>query len=110
GWTGLRLRRKQRAVTFSIDLETKDYGIGADFRREFHAVVEIEIMHSPGSWKFDLRANHAVFISIDDRPNYLVSQWPTARGDTEVQHGKEGLPICADQEWRDSALDGRHST
>src|SRR5208283_1348592 len=73
---------------------------------QFESVIQIEVSYAILRSQLDLRTVDVVFVAVHDGPNGLLTQRPPAGEDSITQHGCKRLPIAADQEWRDRALDG----
>src|SRR5581483_2081201 len=57
-----------------------------------------------------LSSVYVVFVAVHDGPDRLVAERPAAGKDAEKVHRIERLPLWADEERRNAALDGSHAT
>ena len=101
-------RGENRAVSVGLHVEAENgrLPIGLELRLQLHAVIEVEVAHAGAEGHIHLPAVHVIAVAIDDGPDRIVAERPAAGEDAVVTHGIERLPIRADQERRDGALDG----
>ena len=93
-----------------LDREGEDRLIALMLRREFHAVIQIEIAHALFCTGRDIcRPSTSYSLRFTIVQTVLVLQRPTAGEDTIHVHRIERLPPLADEERRDAALDRRHA-
>ncbi len=97
------------AVTVRLRIEREHGLVAVDLGLQLNAVVDIEVAHAGLVGDGHLAPVYVVLVAVDDGPEGLVGERPAAGEDAVHVSRIEGLPVRADEEGREGALDGCHA-